>query len=189
MCLLAGILAFPGIERGSPFLDREDEAHHFNRVVRMAKTWDLDPLYFHKPSLHFYLRLPVAAASIDWARSAGYLSSVNEIITKDPYGIAGYAFAASHPTLLKWNRAFSVGLFVLCVALTALIAKNLSGSNAVALGSGLLLAVSPDMIENAPIIGVDILMALMCLAGMYLALKAYDKFSLKSLAFCGFVCV
>ena len=116
-------LRYPAIGSGLPFFYQEDEAHHFNRTVEMVKSGDFDPHYFHKPSLHFYLRIPALISGFLWNVREGHIRSIKEIRTRDPYGLAGYAFTASHPGIVKWNRALSLLFSVLAVWLTCLLAR------------------------------------------------------------------
>ncbi len=186
--LVALWLRLPGISAGLPYFYAEDEAHHFNRTVEMVKEGRYDPQYFHKPSLHFYLRMPVVALSYLWSASKGYLTSVREIETRNPYGLGGYAFTASHPGIVRWNRAFSVLLSLLTVLLAYSVCAEVLGKQIPALTAALLTAVSPEFLINSPIIGVDVLMSFMCLASAYAALLTFKKFSLWKLAGLGLLC-
>lgn len=160
----------PFISAHLPYFYAEDEAHHFNRIVEMVKEGRWDPQYFHKPSLHFYLRMPVVATAFLWNVREGHIRSVKEIRTRDPYGLAGYNFTASHPGIVKWNRALSVLLSVGAVLLTVLIACEFSFSPLVAFGAGLLVALSPAHIDQAAVIGVDTPMGFFALLSTWLAL-------------------
>ncbi len=185
ICFLSLWFRAPRINEGMPYFYREDEAHHFNRVVDMVKSGNLNPEYFHKPSLHFYMRIPVVAASFIWTVRQGNIRSVKEILTHDHYGLADYAFSASHPGIVKWNRAFSVLLSILSVFLAFLIASELSGSGVVGLTAALLSAISPALIEDSAVIGVDEVMTFMCLATIYSAIKLQKHFSLPLLTLTG----
>lgn len=185
ICFLAIWLRFPRIQEGMPYLLKEDEAHHFNRIVEMVKSGDLNPHYFHKPSLHFYLRIPVVAASFIWAVREGHIRSVKEIITRDNYGVGEYAFSASHAGIVKWNRAFSVFLSLMIVLLAFFIATELTSSNGAGLVAATLTALSPALIEDSATIGVDIVMSFVCLACIYCGLRLYKNFSLQLLSLCG----
>jgi len=133
LCFFSLWLRLPFIYSGMPFFYSEDEAHHFNRVAEMTKSGDWDPHYFHKPSLHFYLRIPVTAlAFLDSARK-GHIKSLKELRTRDKYGLAGYAFTASHPGIVKWNRALSVLFSLLLIVFTYLIARHVNMSETSAL--------------------------------------------------------
>ena len=170
--LLALLLRAPRISEGMPFFYHEDEGHHFNRVVRMVQEGELDPKYFHKPSLHFYLRMPVVALSFFVAVKQGHIKSIQEVRTSDPYGLARYAFTASHPGIVKWNRAFSVFLSLGVVLLTFLLAFELSRSRAAGLLSAGLVAISPELIADSAKIGVDVVMVFFSVLGVLLCLKA-----------------
>ncbi|NLF25016.1 MAG: phospholipid carrier-dependent glycosyltransferase, partial [Deltaproteobacteria bacterium] len=186
--LLALWLRLPFIGAGMPYFYDEDEAHHFNRTVEMVKKGEFNPNYFHKPSLHFYLRMPVVAVAFLWTVRNGQIRSVQDIQTRDPYGLGGYAFTASHPGIVKWNRALSVAFSLGLVLLAFLITKELLACEGAALLAALGTAVSPELIENAAVIGVDMPMALLCLLAVYLALKLYRSFSVKLLVLTGLVC-
>lgn len=183
--LVAIALRAPFIGEGLPYFQKEDEGHHFNRVVEMVKTGSFNPKYFHKPSLHFYLRMPVVAASYLLAAKKGAINSIQEIRTRDEFGLGGYSFTASHPGIVKWNRAFSVLLSVITVAITFIIGSKLSRCVYSASVAALLVAVSPDLLKNSAVIGVDTLMSVLCLGTVLSALFTFHGFSLFRLAVTG----
>ncbi|MEZ4753906.1 MAG: glycosyltransferase family 39 protein [Bdellovibrionota bacterium] len=185
ICIFALWLRAPYISSGLPYFYDEDEAHHFNRVADMVKAGEYDPKYFRKPSLHFYLRMPVVAVSFLWGVSQGHIKSIKELTTRDPYGIADYAFSTSHPGIVKWNRAFSVLLSLATVLLTILITYELSASWFASSLAGAITAVSPDLLNYSATIGVDGLMAFMCLAVAFFALRAAKFLTLSKLIYCG----
>src|SRR5690606_14247362 len=125
------------------------------------------PNYFHKPSLHFYLRMPVVAASFLWGVREGHLRSIKEIRTRDKFGLAGYAITSSHPGIVMWNRAFSVLLSLGVLLFTFLITYEISGSSLLASIATLLAAFSPDAIGESAVIGVDVVMAFFVVASVY----------------------
>jgi len=176
------------VGEGLPFFYREDEAHHFNRLAEMAKSGSFDPVYFHKPSLHFYLRMPVFGASFLWTVKKGAIRSVQEGGTRDDYGVGDYAFSASHPGIVKWSRSFTVLLGLALIPLAFLIALQLSSSTSGALLAAAAVAASPPLIEEGAVIGVDILMATMCLLSVALALRLFERFSLSALWICSLCC-
>ena len=186
--LTAFLLRTSTISEGLPYFYDEDEAHHYNRVVNMAKANTLNPEYFHKPSLHFYLRLPVLWAAVKWSEQQGYLTSVKDIVTEDPYGVGDYAFSASHPGIVKWLRAVTLFFGLLLVALTPIVSYQISGSIIAAAVSGTLVAVSPELIRHSSTIGVDTLMSAFCLLSIWLAQKLNQKFSISRLGLLGLTC-
>jgi hypothetical protein len=181
-CGIALLIRLPSIGADLPFIYQEDDGHHFNRTIEMFKRGSLDPIdYFNKPSLHFYLRLPVVAVSVQDALSKGELQSIKEIRTRDPYGLSGYAYTVSHPRILWWNRAFSVFLSILLVVVTFCGAQRLTSSPYLAFFGSLLPSLSLEVVKNSHIIGVDILMALMCLlssTSSVLLISKHPRFAL-----------
>jgi hypothetical protein len=150
----------------------------------MAKNGDLNPHYFKKPSLHFYLRIPIILASTAWAKRHGELQSIKEIRTRDPYGLARYAYTASHPTILRWSRYGSVVSTLLLIALTFVLTYQLSSSVALGTFAACITTLSNEVLRNSHIIGVDMLMALLCVACSVLGVWAYKRYSPVKLAAC-----
>ncbi len=186
--LLATLLRLPFVYEGSPYFYREDEAHHFNRTINMMKSGNLDPDYFHKPSLHFYLRLPVAAIGFLYSVKKTEIKEVKEIITSDPFGVADYAFSASHPRILHISRAFSLLLSLLTIVLTFSICQQLQLGRLAGLGAAALLAFSPAAIEESAVIGVDGPMTFFAVWATYLGIRAYKLKSHSALFWCAAVC-
>jgi hypothetical protein len=153
----------------------------------MAKNKDLNPHYFKKPSLHFYLRIPIVVASAAWAMRHGELQSIKEIRTRDPYGLARYAYTASHPTIVRWSRWGSVASTMLLIALTFILTYQFSSSLIVSAFAACLTTLSNEVLRNAHIIGVDMLMALLCVACSVLGVWAYKRYSPAKLALCALV--
>ena len=190
LLLVALWLRFPFVGAGLPYFYDEDEAHHFNRVVNMVKTGSWNPQYFHKPSLHFYLRMPVVAASFLWSVKKGYLRKVEEIRTRDTFGVGDYAFTASHEGIVRWNRAFSLSLSLLLVMTVYFLARRIlksQGNPALSFAAALPAVFSPDLVRYSAFIGVDILMALLCAAAVLSAYCVYSSYSLRGVFFCGLI--
>lgn len=174
-------IRWPFINFGLPYLYNEDEAHHFNRIVRMVQSGDLNPHYFHKPSLHFYVRIPVLVASFFYSVRSGQIKSIKSVETNNSYGLAGYNFTASHPALIKWQRLFSVLLSLSSVLLIVLLAKKLKLSSEARGLIFLLATFSPGLILYDQVIGVDVLMLFMAVLTAYTAVEYYEKGGVKLL--------
>lgn len=179
--LVALLLRAPYISADLPFFYDEDEGHHYNRVVEMVKNGKYDPEYFRKPSLHFYMRMPVVAASFLYAVRRGEVKELKDIKTRDAFGLSKYAFTAFPQSMVKWNRALSVTISLAAVLLTFLIVRELTNSGLIQLGAAALTAISPTLVADSAKVGVDTLMATMVLLSVYLALKLYRKFSIGML--------
>jgi hypothetical protein len=185
--LLAAWLRVPYVTRGMPFFYEQDEAHHFHRTVQMVKDGSFHPKYFNKPSLHFYLRMPVVAAAFIAAAKDGEIRRVDELVTRRAGERGGWAFTASHPRVAVWNRTFGVALGLLVLLPVFAIARTLTGSDTLALGAILLTAVSPALAADAAKVGVDTPLVLMCLLAMWLALRLHERFSIGRLLAAGLV--
>lgn len=160
----------PNLYYGLPFLYFEDEGHHFNRTVEMYKTGDYNPHYFHKPSLHFYLRQPAVAVAVNILKARGEIQSADDIRTKDHFGLAGWAFTSSHPLVVVATRAVSLGLSLALIALTFWLCYLISQSASLSTLSAAILILSPEFFTNSTVVGVDVLMAVMVLAATISAL-------------------
>jgi Dolichyl-phosphate-mannose-protein mannosyltransferase len=148
----------PVLTGNLPYFSDEDEAHHFNRIVRMVQAGDFNPHYFLKPSLHFYLRMPIVAASFLWEVKSNRAREISDIKTKDEYGIGRYAFSASHPTIVKINRCFSLGLLAIAAGgMIYLLSHQLGRWHSVLSPWSLLLLIcAPATYLYAATIAVDI---------------------------------
>jgi hypothetical protein len=164
------VAASPLVTSNSRYFYHEDDAHHFNHTVEMAREGRLNPHYFNKPALHFYLRMPIVYASAIWEKSQGRLTSLKEIRTRNPYGVGDYAFTPSHPNILLWSRIESVGWCALIGILIFTTTLRLTNHTASSLLAAVIAYSSPEFLKNSYIIGVDTLMALMCLSSTAIAL-------------------
>jgi len=176
---LSFLIRIPLINKDLPFFYHEDEAHHHNRIVNMLKTGNLDPEYFHKPSLHFYLRLPVVAAGFLSAVSNGEAYKIEDLKTSDDFGLARYSFTSSHPRVVKINRLLSVfftlGIILLCFLTTI----ELTSSFFLALLSSFLCSITPELLENSAIIAVDTPMTFFTLLTTYLGIRVFKYCSIS----------
>ena len=168
--LLALWLREPSVSSGLPYLYDEDEGHHFNRIVQMLKSGSFHPHYFLKPALHFYLRLPVTAFAFLREVSAGGIRELHEVQTKNPFGLSGYEFTASHPRLVLYNRWFSVLLALGTIMLLLRIGTAI-GRSAAGMFAALLLALAPGHLELSAQIGVDVLMTLCVLLALFFTIE------------------
>ena len=170
-----------------PFFYGEDEAHHFNRLVEMVKNGDFDPHYFNKPSLHFYLRMPVVAGAFLWSARANEIESIQDIVTRHDVGPGGYALSVSHPRVVEWARSVSTILSLLTIFFTYLLAAQLVESRWMAVAAALLVACSPALVADSAKVGVDTLMTAMCVTTIYLAMRAMAEPTVSRIVATGLV--
>ncbi len=182
--VIAIFLRAPGIYGGLPYFYNEDEAHHFNRLAEIAKSGDMNPHYFHKPSLHFYLRLPAFYLTYLAERSTGRMQSLDEIITRDRFGLAGFSFAASHPWFVVTSRLTSFAFTLATLLLLIPAGRFFRFSNSASTFSALAFAALPPFIAYAGTVGVDTLMTLLCFGASIAALRLNRSPGLGNLLLC-----
>ena len=184
LCVISLATSWPLIIGNSKYFYHEDDAHHFNRTIEMSVRGDLNPYYFNKPALHFYLRMPLVYAAEWYERRAGRLNSLRDIRTRDPYGLAGYAYTPSHPRLLALLRLESAMWSALMAVATFLVVGLLRHSIRVAFAAALIVIASPEVLRNSYVVGVDTLMGLLCIATTAYAFWAQNSYSKRKLAIC-----
>jgi 4-amino-4-deoxy-L-arabinose transferase-like glycosyltransferase len=162
--LVALWLWYPRVVSGLPYFYQEDEAHHFNRVVNMVKQGDFNPHYFHKPSLHFYLRMPAVAFGFLNEVREGRARSINDLKTTSKTGIGGYNFSASHPGVLKWVRLVSIACGVVVLWCVYTLGIMLGAKRTGATFAVVLTAFSTLFLDYVGEVGVDIVMGAFAIA-------------------------
>lgn len=163
---------WPLAARHDRYLLQEADGRNYNLTVEMAKRGDLTPTDLIEPTLGFYLRQPVVLASYYIARANGEVSTLDELTTRDPYGPSGFAYAVSHPTFLRANRMFSVGVSLLIVALTFALSFQILKSPGYAFVAALIPALSPELLRSSYLIDGESLMITLCLASTLVGVRA-----------------
>ena len=184
----AFLLRYPFVGAGLPYFQNEDEMHHFNRTIQMIQKGSFNPNYFLKPSLHFYLRIPVTAAAFIWNVKKGNIQKLSDIKILNSYGLSNYSSTVSHKGIVKWNRMFSLILSILTLLLIFLITKELTNSFYTSILAASLFALSPPQIELSTQINVDIPVMFFCVLSVFVSLKTYKNFSLSNLILLSFLC-
>lgn len=172
---------------GLPYFQNEDEMHHFNRTIQMVQSGSFNPKYFLKPSLHFYLRIPVTAIAFIWNVKKSRIQKLSDIKITNKYGLSNYSSTASHPGIVKFNRAFSLLLSLLTLILIFHILNELTNSYFTCIIGTSLFALAPPQIELSTQINVDVPVMFFCTLASFLALKTYNNFSLNNLILLTFI--
>ena len=178
-------LRAPQISTDLPYFYDADETTQFNRLVRMVQTNDYHPYFFHYPSLDLYLRMPALAGGFLWSAREGDISSIHEIVRIDITAPDRIARTASHPRIVMWVRSVTLFFSLLMLVATVGIAHRLTASPWVAVLAGVLVACSPPLIEDSEKIGVDTLMAAMCVVTVWLSLRTMEQPSVGRAALAG----
>ena len=178
-------LRAPQVGADLPYLYDHDEAPHVNRLVRMVQEGRYDPQYFRKPTLHFYLRMPAVAAGFLQSAQAGEILSIQEVVTANHSVRGEVARTVSHPRIVMWARSVTTVLSLLLILLTYLIARRVARPPWVAGVAALLVAIAPPLIEDSEKVGVDTLVAAMCLLTIWLSLRVLEQPTVARAALAG----
>lgn len=166
------------------YLLQEADGRNYNLTVEMAKRGNLTPTDLIEPTLGLYLRQPVVWASYYIARAKGEVSNLDELTTRDPFGPSGFAYAASHPTFLRGNRMFSVGVSLLIVAFTFALSFQILKSPGYAFVAALIPALSPELLRSSYLIDGESLMIALCLASTLVGVRAVTNRSRTLVILC-----
>ena len=168
-------LRAPQVGAHLPYLYDHDEAPVLNRLLLMVQEGRYDPGDFRYPSLTFYLRMPAVAAGFLHAAQAGEIGSIHEVMTANHSVRGEVARTASHPRIVMWARSVTTAFGLLLILLTYLIARRVSSEPWVAGVAALLVALTPPLIDDSEKVGVDTLMAAMCLLTVWLSLRLMEQ--------------
>ena len=151
----------------------------------MVQTNDYHPYFFLYPSLDIYLRMPALAAGYLQSARAGELNSIHEIVRVDNNAPDGIARTASHPRIVMWVRCVTLLFSLLMILVTVDMARRLTASPWAAVTAGALVACSPPLIEDSEKIGVDTVMAAMCLVTVWSSLRTLEQPTAQRAALAG----
>ncbi|MFT5584180.1 MAG: hypothetical protein ACI9VR_001765 [Cognaticolwellia sp.] len=152
LVVVAVLLRFPGAEGGLPYCWHPDEPKLINKGIEMLQSGDLNPHWFHYPSLPIYIQAVGAAL--------GYLDLV---------GNADFIPLADIPTGASDNLVHTIGdahmwargrkitglMGALAAGFTMLTGRKLFGPW-VGLAAGLMVAFSPLHLVHSALITVDV---------------------------------
>ena len=186
LALVVGFaLRAPQVGAHLPYLYDHDEAPVLNRLLGMVQEGRYNPERFRYPSLTFYLRMPAVAAGFLHAAQAGEIGSIGEVVTANHSVRGEVARTVSHPRIVMWARSVSTIFSVLLILLTYLVARRVASEPWVAGVAALLVAITPPLIEDSEKVGVDTLMATMCLLTVWLSLRAMEQPTVARAALAG----
>ena len=176
VALLAGFaLRAPQVGAHLPYLYDHDEAPVLNRLLSMVQDGRYNPERFRYPSLTFYLRMPAVAAGFLHAAQAGEIQSIQEVVTANHSVRGEVNRTVSNPRIVMWARSVTSVFSLLLILLTYLITRRLSAEPWVAGVAALLVAITPPLIDDSEKVGVDTLMAAMCLLTVWLSLRVLEQ--------------
>jgi len=151
--LLAILLRIWGVNFGLPYLYHPDEPVSVTIAQRIFKTGDLNPRFFHWPSVTFYLN---ALAYIPYylvGRLIGIFVSPTDI--PGPICLAMGVGQAPMPTTWLLGRVLTVTFGSAGVVLVFLIGRSLTNNTAVGLLAAVMMAISPTNVAISRFITPD----------------------------------
>jgi hypothetical protein len=138
--LYAFLVRFLGIKFGLPYLHAWDEPSSASAALRILKTGDFNPHWFHYPSFtiysslivdifHYYYLMGQDVLAFDYLRSLDEIlisETTDKIYINEVRGWKeiDWIWTISHPSFYLWNRAFFAVLGTASVGLTYLISKE-----------------------------------------------------------------
>ena len=180
-------LRAPQVGAHLPYLYDHDEAPVLNRLLGMVQEGRYNPEWFRYPSLTLYLRMPAVAAGFLQSAQAGEIRSISEVVTANHSVRGEVARTVSHPRIVMWARSVTTVFSLLLILFTYLIARRIAAAPWVAGVAALLVAIAPPLIEDSEKVGVDTLMAAMCLLAVWLSLRVMEQPTVARAALAGLV--
>ncbi|MFN8061814.1 MAG: glycosyltransferase family 39 protein [Vicinamibacterales bacterium] len=154
----AAALRFWQLGRGIPYAIGVDEPEIMDRVLRMVKTGDFNPRFFHYPTLFFYLQVPVVCLRFLIGASSGRWVSLDQVTPEDFY---------------LWSRALAALFGTATVYVTYRIGSRWGARQA--LIAGALLAVMPMHVRESHYILTDVPMTFFVALTLLLSLRAHER--------------
>jgi hypothetical protein len=179
------LVRLPGIKKGLPYIEDQDEGIHFGYLVRMLQSGDYNPHEFQKPFM-LYSRIPITAIAFLKSVERGDLKKLSEIKTRNEFLSNGFEYTVTHPLLVIYNRIFSLGISLLCLFVTYRLA-NLFLSSKIAIIAALFLSAMPTHFILSPHVGPDMLVTLLVLVTTYLSIRAHKEGSYSILLLAGLI--
>lgn len=150
--IVASTLRLWGLDFGLPFLYHPDEPNVAGIALNMFQTGDLNPHFFHYPSLAYYLNALAYVPYFLAGRLLGVLGSLSDI---PPLEVVGLGVGRSlMPTQLVLGRGLTTAVGVFTVLLVYFVGARV-GNRRVGLLSATLLAISPTHVSNSHFITTD----------------------------------
>jgi 4-amino-4-deoxy-L-arabinose transferase-like glycosyltransferase len=165
----AALLRFWGIGHGVPYAVGADEPAVMEAAVRMMKSGDFNPHFFHYPALYFYAQLAVAVGRYLLGAIGGAWSSLDQVSAADFY----YA-----------GRMLTALLGTLTVLLVYQIGMRW-GSRHGLLAAGVL-AVMPLHVRESHFVLTDVPATFLTTLTFLLSLIALERASWRAFAAAGF---
>lgn len=171
--LLALALRVWGIAHDLPYVYHPDEPAITLRSLRMLKTGDLNPHFFHWPSLPIYLNALAYVPYYLLGRVLGGFKSPADVLP--PRQLAMGVVHSPMPTTILLGRLITLGFGIGCVVLVFLIGRRLTGIDWVGLLAALMVALSPTCVAHSRSTTPDTFAVFFILATAYVSLLVFQE--------------
>jgi hypothetical protein len=151
IALIALAVRLPGVfGQGWPFCFYDDETGNIARSLRFGALGTLDPNWFNKPTLGYYL----------WFIAFGFYYAVGRLLGWFPDAQSfGVSYFEDPSTFLGIGRVVTLLFGVLTVLMTARLGRLLSGRKDVGLFSALILSVAMGHVASSQQVKLDVIAA------------------------------
>lgn len=153
--LLAAGLRIWGLSFGLPYIYHPDEANGVWRAQHMLQTGDLNPHFFHWPSLIFYLMTALYGIHFAFGKLLGVFSSTADL--PSPIMVAMAVGRMPMPGVWLLSRLMMMGFGLGAVALAYITGKKLTGRQEVGVVAAAFMAISPTLVIHSRFIAPDVL--------------------------------
>jgi hypothetical protein len=151
--LLAILIRLWGISPDLPYIYHPDEPVAISISLDMFRTGDLNPRFFHWPSLIFYINALAYVPYYLAGKLLGVFHNPNDILSLT--SLAMGVTRAELPGIVLLGRLVTVFFGSLNVLIVFLIGKRLLRSSGVGLLAAVMMAVSPSNVTNSRYIAPD----------------------------------
>ena len=162
-----------GIGYDLPYIYHPDEPDNIARSQNMFKTGDLNPRFFHYPSLFFYVNSLAYIPYYLAGKLLGVLHDPNDIAA--PLSLAMGVTRAQMPTTVLLGRSVTVIFGVGCVLLTFLIGTQLTSNTTVGLLAALMMAMSPTDVWNNRLVTPDTFVTFFALSSFLTSVLVFQQ--------------
>ncbi len=171
--LVALLLRLWGLAYDLPYIYHPDEAVPLSISQRMFKTGDLNPHFFHWPSLSIYLNLLVYVPYFLLGKVLGVFQTPRDIpdLVQVTMGVA----YAPMPSTVVLGRLLTVGFGVGAVVLLCLIGWKLTDNYWVGLLAASFAAISPPTVEHSRWITPDMMATFFVLLATLASLLVFKQ--------------
>jgi len=163
--------------RDLPYVHHPDEPTNLRVVDAMVTNGDLNPHFFHYPSLSLYIHAPVHLEGplLGWTgREEGV-----------PGGRVMGSSYTPHPGSIRVHRAVSVAFGMAAVVAAYAAALQLTRRTRPALLAAVVCASSVTLIANARFVAPDIIAASLCAAVLWASVRVWRSPTLPNLVLAG----